>query len=180
MTNATTEPKGSKTQSTQPSPSSYIDPQTPRVLGLDLSLTAAGWAVVVAGSVTSHGVIKSKEAGMARLIEISNAVFLLAHENYIDLAAIEGYSFGSRGDALTKLAELGGIVRYRLHEALVPVVEISPGTWRKEVLGKGNLAKDQVRLAAFKKYGLEIADHNALEAALIAMCAYRQAQKVAA
>lgn len=50
-----------------------------RILGLDLSLTATGWALVWDGS-PKWGVIKSKHRSVKRLSEIRNEVRVIIYQ----------------------------------------------------------------------------------------------------
>ena len=59
------------------------------VLGLDLSLTATGWALVWDGS-PKWGVIKSRNRSVKRLSEIRNAVLDILNQTQPALAVIEG------------------------------------------------------------------------------------------
>lgn len=149
----------------------------PRILGLDLSLTASGWAMGQVG-----GVFRPPNGmrGPERLAWLSDRVLDKCRfprgeqaEKLVDLVAIEGYAY-SRGTSGVVLGELGGVVRYRLYRAGIGYVELGPGVWRKAVLGKGNLAKDQVRVEALKRYGIEFPDLNTLEAWGVAMGAWLQ------
>lgn len=83
-----------------------------RILGLDLSLTATGWALVWDGS-PKWGVIKSKHRSAKRLSEIRNEVRVIIYQEQPSLAVIEGYSYGSH-QGMAGLAELGGVVRLLL------------------------------------------------------------------
>lgn len=65
-----------------------------RILGLDLSLTTTGWALVWDGS-PKWGVIKSKHRSVKRLSEIRNEVRVIIYQEQPSLAVIEGYSYGS-------------------------------------------------------------------------------------
>lgn len=160
-----------------------------RVLGLDLSLTATG-AVVVDGDelAPEDGVrihraetFKTRLAGVERLDWIYRQVRELAAprdaqtaaRTPVDLAAIEGYSFGSRFSHQAHLGELGGVIRLGLHRLEVPVVVLAPKEWRKRLLGNGNLAKDDIKLEVFKRYGVELPSTDATEAFAIALAAFR-------
>lgn len=152
------------------------------VLGLDLSLTAAGAALLRGHEDGSTEIvwtrtIKADKKGFERVQEIAYAVARMAQrgdgESPAAMAAIEGYSFASKfqGQAL---GELGGAVKLLLLQEYIPWVEIPPAAWRKELLGKGSLAKDLVRVEAWKRYGLEAESLDALEAVLVGMCAWRR------
>ena len=143
-----------------------------KVLGLDLSMTSAGWALLHDGQLGRSGTVKTAPPAdrFARINAILAAVKTLVQED-VDLVAIEGYSYQSATSAVTA-GELGGVVRYWLFLRRIPYVELPPGTWRKIAFGKGNLKKDEVRLQASKRYGVEIESIDALEAWAVAMAAW--------
>ena len=128
-----------------------------RVLGLDLSLTATGYAYN--DEVT--GVIRSKARGMRRLAEIREAVLELAHE--ADVVVLEGYSYASANQA-HQIGELGGVVRLALHDRRIPFVDVAPAALKKFATGKGNAPKDAMIAAAIRRFGFEGSDNNEADA----------------
>jgi Holliday junction resolvasome RuvABC endonuclease subunit len=142
-----------------------------KVLGLDLSMTSAGWARLEDGQLEMSGTVKTAPPAdrFVRINTILSAIKALTQD--IDLVAIEGYSYQSATSAVTA-GELGGVVRYWLHLRRISYVELAPGTWRKAAFGKGNLKKDEVRLHASKRYGVEIESIDALEAWAVGMAAW--------
>lgn len=111
-----------------------------RILGLDLSLTATGWALVWDGS-PKWGVIKSRNRSVKRLSEIRNAVLDIINQTQPSLAVIEGYSYGS-SHGMAGLAELGGVIRLLLLDMGIPFIVVAPATNKKFATGKGNAEKD--------------------------------------
>lgn len=55
---------------------------------------------------------------------------------------IEGYSFGSKGQAVFQIAENCGILKYRLQQYEVDYETIVPSVIKKGATGKGNADKD--------------------------------------
>jgi len=55
---------------------------------------------------------------------------------------IEGYSFGSKGQAVFQIAENCGILKYRLQELKIDYETIVPSVVKKGATGKGNADKD--------------------------------------
>ena len=132
-----------------------------RVLGLDLSLTATGYAYN--DEVT--GVIRSKARGMPRLRHICDEVMALAYAT--DVAVLEDYAF-SRADAHAHaLGELGGVVRLALHDERIPYVDVKPSTLKKFATDKGNAPKDAMLAAAIRRFGFEGSDNNEADAWLL-------------
>lgn len=152
-----------------------------RVMGLDLSLAAPGIAVVDPPGPPMGRLVKVRPTlrGAERLVEIAHTVRASAAEFKPDLVAIEGYSFGSRiASHAHAIGELGGVVRYLLYLDGHAVVEVPPAKWRKQLFGRGNLPKDQVRVEALKRYGVEWDSLDVLEAWCVATSAYRAAQGI--
>ena len=57
---------------------------------------------------------------------------------------IEGYSFGSKGQAVFQIAENCGILKYRLQEMNIDYDTIVPSVVKKGATGKGNADKDMM------------------------------------
>ena len=55
---------------------------------------------------------------------------------------IEGYSFGSKGQAVFQIAENCGILKYRLQEMDIDYETVVPSVVKKGATGKGNADKD--------------------------------------
>jgi Holliday junction resolvasome RuvABC endonuclease subunit len=122
---------------------------TPKIMGLDLSLTSTG--ISIDGETF---VIASKERGPARLIEISKTVVSLALTKRVELVVIEGYSFASRNSQAHSIGELGGVVRAQLYANDVPYIEVPPTCRAKFATGRGNASKNDVISAISAKTGI--------------------------
>ena len=137
------------------------------LLALDLSLTRTGWAThhsVLAGPHATGTITPPKGmGGVERLIWIRKSLTGLI--SLVELVVMEGYSYGvARGNALTQLGELGGVVRVLFHELGVPWVEVPPATLKKYATGKGNAGKAEVLVAAVRRLGYEGSDDNVADA----------------
>ena len=118
-----------------------------KVIGIDPSLTATAYCYMVDGRVEDLGRICSKAKGAERLVDIENMLTSFLRKcDRIDLAVIEGYSYGSPNQA-HQIGELGGIIRRLLYSRAVPYIEIPPPTLKKYACGKGNVGKDEVMLS---------------------------------
>jgi crossover junction endodeoxyribonuclease RuvC len=150
------------------------------VVGLDLSLTSTGVAVVHPdGTVDTHRVRSAGHAGdtldqrHARLCGISQKVWELTPAGA--LLAIEGPAFGMRAQAGTHDRaglwwQIVGMMRAVGHL----VVEIPPACRSKYATGKGNAAKDQVLAAAVKRYPtVDITGNDVADAVILAAMARR-------
>jgi crossover junction endodeoxyribonuclease RuvC len=129
-----------------------------RILGLDLSLTATGIYCDTCGG----SVFKPKVKGAERLSLIETEV--AGHYNHIDIAIIEGYSFGSKGRATFNIGELGGVIRLSLFDDGLSFVEVPPASLKKFATGKGNVGKDEVIASAIRKLSFKGSDNNECDA----------------
>lgn len=81
---------------------------------------------------------------------------------------IEGYAFGSDTAWATSLRELGGIVRYHLRKARLPLVEVTPTQLKKFATGDGRADKNIVLKEVFKRWELDLSDDNMADAFVLA------------
>lgn len=144
----------------------------PRVVGLDLSLTATGIAYPFDGG-TFCAVIFTKLRGCERLAYIRDEVMRpCAPVEVTDpgwrmvapLVVIEGYSFSSRNSHSHALGELGGVVRLALHEAGIAYVDVPPSSLKKYATGKGNANKGEMLAAAIRRLDYQGASDNEADA----------------
>lgn len=79
-----------------------------------------------------------------RFSQISDWVFDIIKEKITtqQKVFIEGYSFGSKGQAIFQIAENCGILKYRLQEFNIDYETIVPSVVKKGATGKGNADKD--------------------------------------
>ena len=89
--------------------------------------------------------------------------------------AIEGYSHGSKGDAVLDLAEFGGILRHNLVcLSGYHVVEVSPSSLKMFATGKGGgkgTDKPGVRMAVYKRWGIDFDSPDECDAYVLARIA---------
>lgn len=137
------------------------------ILGLDLSLTCAGVCLMSANNckVTS---IKTKPADGSHIIRyakiISGIIDVIGPETDL-CVAIENYTFHidpKKTSSILTLAELGGAVKVAL--GLFPLIVVSPGTLKLFVTGNGHAKKEDMKLAAYKKYGREFKNNDECDA----------------
>ncbi len=131
-----------------------------RVLGLDLSLTATGYAY----SAEVAGVFRSRAKGERRLVEVRDFVGEVAYE--MDAVVLEGYSYASSNQA-HQIGELGGVVRVMLYQRRTPFVMVPPAVLKKFATGKGNADKDAMLAAAIRRFDFEGDNNNAADAWLL-------------
>jgi Holliday junction resolvasome RuvABC endonuclease subunit len=138
----------------------------PRVLAVDLSLTATGLAGNVPGLWTCT--IKPKTKGHQRLADITGEIYDYASKALVDLVIIEGPSYGS-GKGQQGHHERAGLwwhVTWRLWRNHVPLLVMPPTAVKVYATGKGNADKDTVLIEAIKRWpDFGIADNNQADAA---------------
>lgn len=123
-----------------------------KVMGLDLSLTGTGIAVISRdGSLEFHQEVGYKIPRSAkevqrtkRLIHIATHIVNAVEKHGVTEVAIEGAAFGAFG-AQFDLGQVHGIVRTQLYLAFdLQVQLIAPTSARKIVFGRGNTPKKNV------------------------------------
>lgn len=129
---------------------------TPRVVGLDLSLTATGIAIADG---TTH-TITSKAPGDRRLVDILDVVAKATSD--AALVVIEDLPTNAKGAGITGMVH--GAVRVSLLRAFVPYALIPPASLKKYATGVGNCGKTAMAIAALKRHGREIPDEDQCDA----------------
>lgn len=142
-----------------PHPAACRQVNARQIIGLDLSLTATGFAA----DGQSMCWVPKKITGMERLQAIRDMVTVACDLYDARLAVVEGYSMGSRYGR-ESAGELGGIVRLALYEAGVAYVDVAPTRLKKYATNKGNAGKDEMLAAAIHKLKYEGHDHNEADA----------------
>lgn len=140
----------------------------PRVIGLDLSLTATGIAYADGTTAT---IKTDQKDGDRRLLHIEGVVLWAAGEcqgpmgadMWPDLAVIEDLPINAKGAGITGMVQ--GVVRALLIRAGVPYVLIPPGTLKKYATGNGGATKADMRVALLQRTGVDLRDDNQVDAA---------------
>lgn len=134
-----------------------------RILALDLSLTRTGFTMDDGrcGTLTPP---RGEDRGPRRLRWIRDHVINLAKLNRTELALIEGYAFGAKGNAVFDIAELGGVIRLALLDAGIPYLVLPPATVKKFATGSGNANKELMLTQAVRVLGYCGADNNEADA----------------
>ena len=122
--------------------------ETPRVIGLDLSLTSSG----VASSLGWTDTIRPKKIlGLDRLRMIVDAV--RTYTSGYDLVVIEGPSFGHSGFRQhEELVALRWMVRDVVDRQQVPFAIVPPATLKLYATGRGNATKNDMAQAMDQAY----------------------------
>ena len=142
-----------------------------RVVALDVSLTCTGVAIrdpdAVFDSPETRQIkppAKYARPGPERLWYHDEELRKLLADSRPDLVVIEGYPFGVKGKGARSLAELGGVVRLRLHRAGVPFVEVNPSKLKILARGTTKVKKEAVTIAAVRRLGYQGDDNNEADA----------------
>lgn len=142
-------------------------------LGLDLSLTAAGWAVVRETGIEC-GLVKSTgkrgdslEQRFDRLKGLLGSLQLPIHEDTV--VVIEQPSYASVGGSHHDRSGLWWMVVNYYLELGYRVAEVPPATLKKFATGKGNAGKDEMLAAAIRRYpDAAVANNNTADAVHLA------------
>ncbi|SFN66904.1 hypothetical protein [Mycetocola miduiensis] len=142
------------------------------VVGLDLSLTGTGVAVIGEDGirtslVTSKGKADaSLQQRSARLIDLCQQIADLIPEGA--LVVIEQPAYSQTGGSHHDRSGLWWLIVAYLH-GIHHVVEVAPGTVKKFATGKGNAGKDEMLAAAIKRYpGADVVNNNVADAVHLA------------
>lgn len=135
------------------------------VVGLDPSLTGTGFASDgTTETITTKTTEATVIARLRRLRRIANNVLVLTPAG--SLVVIEGPSFASReqaGQAHLRAGLWWSLVN-DLTASGCDLVEVPPKTLKKFATGSGNASKSDMRMALFKRGGLDLADDNQVDA----------------
>jgi crossover junction endodeoxyribonuclease RuvC len=136
-----------------------------RVLGLDLSLTATGWAgepplgeLALTGVLRPPGLVGVERLAWhrARLADLIGGM---------DLVVLEGYSFASKNSGKADPpAELGGVVRLCLYDQSIPFAVVTPQQRAMYATGRGNARKDEVIAAIVHRTGVLFRTNDEVDA----------------
>ena len=137
-------------------------------VGIDASLTGFAWTALENGNIVAGEEIETAAKDypkdvlgrIERYNQLCKSVVRFCNNNSV-LVLIENYSFGSKGQGVTKLGELGGILRYRLSDTTDHLFELAPPSMKKFATGKGNkVSKLRVVRDLEERYDVEFETDN--------------------
>lgn len=132
----------------------------PRVLGLDLSLTATGVCLTDGMTLTIKTQQKYRDL---RLVHIGDALASMIGDGHsVDLAVIEDLPMHAKSAGITGMVH--GVARAVLLRAGIPYVLVAPATLKAYATGKGSGDKTPMAMAAYKRAGVEFPDDNQCDA----------------
>lgn len=142
-----------------------------QVIGLDLSLASTGLADAAAGRTM---IVKAgSRRGYDRLRWIRAQVMPACVD--ASLVAVEGPSFRSSSTGEKGHHERAGLwwfITEALNAADIPLVVVSPAGLKKYATGKGNASKDEVLLAASKRFPWFVGNNDQADALWLSTIGY--------
>lgn len=153
------------------------------VVGLDLSLTSTGVAIVTGGAVALQRVRstgKKVDDLSTRWVRIRQLVNDVEHHcKGADLVVIEQPAFSRQVGHMHDRSGFWWLVVDRLRFAGVPVAEVSPTTLKKYAIGKGggsDSGKDAVLAAVIRRYpDVNVTGNDEADALVLAAMGSRHA-----
>lgn len=140
-----------------------------RILGLDLSLASAGWAS--GQQLGAWQPPKGLQGGqrLAWFRDHLTAALAVVRPGFV---VVEGYAFSRQMQGARAIAELRGVVDLAVWDwgqqhGQPRVLEVPPTSLKAFVLD-GQAEKDEMRLWAFKRWGVEHRSNDAVDAACLA------------
>ena len=117
-----------------------------RILGIDQSYTSTGIVVLEGDDVVyaQRYVTDDKRDKPDRALEIAKNILDVIQEHYPAIVALEGLSFGMRGDATRDLAGLQFVIVCMLREHDRDSIIVAPNTVKKVATGNGRADKTEM------------------------------------
>ena len=161
-----------------------------KILGLDISSVATGWAISEEEQILARGVVnpvndlkenygtkaKTKESldEFDIIQHISGSVSKLIDEHGIEFLVVEDCFLGKNVRTLQVLARLSGAIlgSWLARGNKRKPILISASRARAYLGCKGNAKKDQVKAFLKYKWGWEVQDDNEADAIVLAMCGF--------
>ncbi len=139
-----------------------------RVVGLDLSWEATGWAV--RDGSCAQMTFGALPATCGSDVERLDAVLLgvLKIVDGASLVIIEDFAF-ARSTRAHQLGGLGYMVRHALWRADIPFLLVGPKQRSKFCTGNGNARKEHILKYVLKRFDVDTDDHNAADAVVLNM-----------
>lgn len=154
---------------------------SPRVIGLDLSLTSTGLAFIRPAAPAGVQTLKSKGAKDATLAERALRLHNLARDIILaaltaDVVVIEQPAYNQTGGSHHDRSGLWWLVADALSDEELRLVEVTPQAVKKYATGKGNASKDEVLAAVVRRYpDVEVGNNNEADALVLAAIGARLA-----
>ncbi|WP_199426837.1 RuvC family protein [Thermaerobacillus caldiproteolyticus] len=140
-----------------------------RFVGIDPS-TKTGLVILEDNKVHTAIEVTSKEKrDPHRFMDIAKTVMKYITDH--DVICIEGFSYSSRGAAVSVQYGIGWILRSELIKAGLNYYDVPPSSVKKFATGRGNVKKDAMVLPIYKRWGFEHSSDNVRDAFVLAQMA---------
>jgi len=107
----------------------FKTPENLNIISIDPSLRSTGVFMSRKGKCESYA-IQKKSPRIETLGYFVRHFAQVAKQTKWDLCIVENYSLASRSSAVTIMAEIGGIIRACFAANDIPILEITPMTWK--------------------------------------------------
>ncbi len=145
-------------------------------MGIDPSLTSTGLVVVDAdGRVLHHeAVTPGRDLPLLARFQTHVLRVRVLRDRYRPrLVVMEAPAYSRNGRNHTELVQLSGVIRWELRDSTPPATDtiklVNPMRLKKWAAGKGNVKKDQMRLAVYKRWGVDFESTDETDAFALAM-----------
>lgn len=134
------------------------------VLGLDPSITAFGVCLPSGTTFTITGAAPLGDKRLETIAEIldQQIISFRTTANEIQLAVMEDLPVHGKGAGITGMVQ--GVARLVLLQHQIPYVLVPAATLKAFATSSGNADKHAMRIAAFKRAGIEFKDDNQCDA----------------
>jgi crossover junction endodeoxyribonuclease RuvC len=140
-----------------------------RFVGIDPS-TKTGLVILENNEIhTAIEVTSQEKRDPHRFMDIAKKVRKYITE--YDVICIEGFSYNSKGSAVSVQYGIGWILRSELIRAGFNYYDVSPTVVKKFATGKGNTKKEEMVLPIYKRWGFEHNSDNVRDAFVLAQIA---------
>ena len=119
--------------------------------GIDPSITSTGIVILDEDKVTLEATIEFPTKHNNMHLQDMYMFFKTLFSEF-DTVALEGYAFAAKGNTMSKLMELGTMIRYVNVEWQKPLYLIAPQNLKKFV---GVTKKDEMKLGVYKNWNYE-------------------------
>ena len=108
----------------------FATPKTLNIISIDPSMRCTGVIYCLEGKITSYSV-KRKESRLELLGYYLKYFARVAKVTKWDLLIIEEYPYGMHSQSVTRVAELGGVIRSCFSAYGIPILEVNISTWKQ-------------------------------------------------
>src|ERR1035441_5535710 len=143
------------------------------ILGLDVSICHAGWALYdKTDDKFTYGVIEPPESMkdfLARMDFVRSQIVALLPGTVATwkdtvFVTLEGLAFAAQGNVALQLAGVGYFVRHALWRAGIKFKDITPNQGKKFLTGKHQCDKNLILKEVYKRYHFDVDDDNVADA----------------